>query len=189
MSKQAPTLARVGSHSVRLDLAPAPRPDGSRGPYRWAIVKEELFPTILTDWRGQPAAVTMESSRYEHSSGMSEWRIFPREARTYDTDHAPGTFGAHLTDTARRRLGELAEPLVVEYLASPDYRANRHAAVQSALYRIAGDLRTDGRYLRAASSAMADGGEITDAERDAWHKVADQYESLQVAMDSARGAA
>jgi hypothetical protein len=113
-----PVLIDTRSHSVRL---------GNRD----SLEREEFFPAFTAVWRGEVHHVDMEATRYSFADGeLSEWRIFPRTIRE-------GT-----TDLARKALGEICRPLVVEWLASDAYKASR---AQAFARQIANTLREE-RY-------------------------------------------
>lgn len=95
--------------------------------------REEVFPTFATEWRGAPVVVQMSADRYRYSgAGVSEWRIYVANA-IEGTD--PYGRGKALTPTAKSRLRDQLEPLVVEWLGSDEYRASRRSAVVRALSR------------------------------------------------------
>ena len=78
-------LDRVGSHSVSMGVN-----------YRDQIEKEECFGYFSATWRGEPVRVTVSADRYRHSSGMSAWRIYARDARIIDpTDERNSDYYYH----------------------------------------------------------------------------------------------
>jgi hypothetical protein len=166
MTKVIPSeLVRVGSHTVTLDRS-------------GKVEREEMFPVFNTEWRGQPATLQMEANRYRHSQGMSDWRIFPRDAREGHYDVR--TYGNELTDTARQRLGEQNTETVSAWLASDEYAASRRLAFVYALRRIAGELRTYGdvpsRDLRTAVERCSD--ELTSDDVGRFISVAQAFDTF-----------
>jgi hypothetical protein len=130
-----PTIVRR-SHWVGLDHA---------GRFQ----KEEVFTTYAATWRGRPVLVTMSADRYEHSSGVSEWRIYASEARE---EPAEGHYqGENLTDTARRRLSDQHKQVVRDWLESDDYHRSEAQAYADALRRVASDLRP---YMSEPASGL-----------------------------------
>lgn len=104
--------------------------------------REECYPSFHATWRGEPVRFTIQANRYEHSSGISEWRVYCQDAREgrYAFDREDGTRedgyrGRELTDTARARLREAAEPIVREWLASEEYRREHKRALASMVVR------------------------------------------------------
>lgn len=185
------TLHKVGSHSVRLEHAKEPSA-GIVANYSWHVIKEELFPQFLTTWRGVPVLVEMNANRYEHSSGMSEWRIYATAAykcSAEPNEHGYFTVSPSVTDTARARLGTECQPNVSEWLASVDYALSRERAINHALGRIARDMRGYGdppsRDLRAATVAMSKAHEITRESSARWEKVANAFDRYQEQLSKA----
>jgi hypothetical protein len=128
-------LVRTGSHHIGTGHSGEP-------------VKEEVYLYFLTEWRGQSAIVTMRLDRYSHAvwnnetntkepDRFSPWRCVASEARA-KTDEPHG-YGAHLTDTARRRLGEVHTDPALDWLGSDDYRRSVRSAALSAIWRAASD--------------------------------------------------
>lgn len=112
----APTLERVGSHSVT--------PSANS----FDTGREELFAYLVTEWRGVPVRVTVKATRYTYSGGeWSEWRAYATTAREIDTTR-PGTRGPEVSTLARSRLSEVCVPLVREWIASDAYTASRRKA-------------------------------------------------------------
>jgi hypothetical protein len=101
-------------------------------------ISEQVMITFTSAWRGKPATVRMEASRYTHSSGLSEWRIFAERVREGMHD-APS--GIQLSDTARRQLGDACEPAVKAWLATTAYKASRVVGLVAAIKRKLHDLR------------------------------------------------
>jgi len=132
-------LERVGSHFLTLGM-------GGK------VEKEECFGYFRTEWRGQPATITMHADRYaggmdRHNLTMGEWRIIGREARAYDPEKNGGR-GPELTETARQRLSEQNRSAMAAWIDSDDYRASRHAALLHAILR-----ETDG-MARSGTAAV-----------------------------------
>jgi hypothetical protein len=126
-------LDRVGSHSVSTGYN-----------YRDEIEKEECFGYFSATWRGQPVRLTMNADRYRHSSGMSEWRVYCRDAKVIEPDDDRNGdwyyHGASVSDTARQRLGEVCQPMMAEWLESDGYVTSRRLAFVRMLKRLASDL-------------------------------------------------
>lgn len=148
MATKTPTVQPARVHSHYLDLGYQDTPD---------VDKEQVFVTLIGAWRGERASVTMEANRYRHSEGLSEWRIFPSEARAHVDE--PNQWGAHLTDTARRRLGDAARPIVAAWLDGapldgpdgtvlPTYAESYYTAARHAVARAARSDRYDGNRIR-----------------------------------------
>jgi hypothetical protein len=179
-------ITLVRSHWITLELRPEPTPAGGRGPYRWGIIKEELFPSILTEWRGDSVVLGMSADRYEHSSGMSEWRVIGREARArHDADGQETTFGHAVSDLARRRLSEALAPLVYHWLRTEEYRLSRRSAIQHALARVIRDGRPTVKSadLRNAARAMLELGEISEGDLEDWGRLADLRDAYVDALE------
>jgi hypothetical protein len=176
-------LTRVGSHSVRLELAPEPRAElGTKATYRWQITKEEFYPVILTEWRGESVNLECSADRYLHSSGMSEWRIYARAGKIRSEDEAGNvTYGREITETARRRLFTELEHLVSEWLEGEEYRAGHRRAVFYALGRLLRDRYSDAaiRDLYSAAGAMVAAGEISADDRIDWLRVAEARQTYE----------
>jgi hypothetical protein len=191
-------LTLVRSHSVRLEMAPRPRAElTARAEYGWQITKEEAYATILTEWRGQSVNLELELSRYQHSSGMSEWRVLPYEARLRDDSTGEVIYGSGISDTARHRLFEALAPLAEAWLSTDQYRVSHRRAVQHALQRVLEGGRVGGgefaiRDLYGAVGAMLEAGEISKEDRLEWLRVAEirsnyerELEALGKAYDEA----
>lgn len=151
------TMTGARSHSVKLG---GPTDETSMS----GIDREEVFPTFATDWRGVAVVVQMNANRYRHSSGVSEWRIHV-ERGIEGTD--PYGRGKAISDTARSRLTDRLEPLVLEWLESDDYRQSKRAAVVHALARELAE-RT---YVQPASArAWEYAGRLASGEmtREQW---------------------
>lgn len=153
MTTKTPTVTPARVHSHYLDLGYHDTPD---------VDKEQVFLTFVGAWRGEPAAVTMQADRYRHSEGLSEWRVYATEARGY-TDEPHG-WGAHLTETARRRLSDAAKPTVLAWLDGatltgpdgdtlPTYTESYYSAARHAVARAARSDRYDGNRIRRMAHA------------------------------------
>lgn len=90
--------------------------------------KEEVTLTFPATWRGTPCTVRMSASRYEHSTGISDWRIYADEIRDSDGRES-------FTDLARQKLGAEYEPVVTDWLKSAEYQRS----YADAIYRMVRD--------------------------------------------------
>lgn len=102
--------------------------------------KEEGCLHFDASWRGRPVSVTMQADRYEHSSGISDWRIYATEAReghapTLEDGRRGRSLGDHLTETARHRLSDELKPAVAAWIASDAYTAARASALAAMILR------------------------------------------------------
>lgn len=186
MTTKTPTVAPARVHSHHVTLTNDERD----------VAKEQVFLTFLTEWRGQPAAVTMQADRYragmrgdEH---LTDWRVYAYEARGR-TDEAD-RFGPHLTDTARQRLGDAAEPAVLDWLNGaeladadgaplPVYLESSRRAIVRALAHNAGELGVTRGYTGDRIRRMADTwrGVCGADAADALHRMADALDQAQAA--------
>ena len=121
-------MDRTGSHHVSDEYA--------RGGYR-----EQVFGYFTATWLGEPVIVTMQADRYTHSSGLSDWRIYAEQARSFDPE-ANGGRGPELTDTARRRLSDACKPLMVAWLEGDEYAPSLADAVRNMIVREMKDRHT-----------------------------------------------
>lgn len=101
-------------------------------------LKVEVFPKLETSWRGQPVIVHMNCDRYRASfqgegEKLTDWRVYAHEARI-KTDE-PYRYGDHVSDLARRRLGDACKPIVMAWLESPEYAESERQAYVRALVR------------------------------------------------------
>lgn len=188
------TLDPAGSHFVTLDKARDPKPisDTTSTTYSWHITKEELYPTFRTEWRGAPVMLQMRADRYEHSSGLSDWRIVASTAyEMADPENPENQYarGAAVSDIARKRLADDHRQSVVDWLKSVDYVISRRAAVQRALARVADDLRgystPASRELRDASDAMYAASEIAHLQHRQWGVAANAFDRFTTAVAKA----
>jgi len=110
--------------------------------------KEELFPVLVLE--GVPRIGTVrakfEVSRYVHSSGWSDWRIYPR-ASEFEPSNGIG-------DKTRRAIAEAGEPVIREWLASPEYLASRQNAAAHALQRIIAESGVRGYAVENARTEL-----------------------------------
>jgi hypothetical protein len=125
MSAKDAVLNKTGSHWVSDDNHSS-RVDG--------ISKEEVFFYFSAKWRGQPVQVEVSADKYAHSSGMSDWRVYARAARYYDSESYGGR-GEETTGTARAALGELCVPIALEWLESDAYKASFQTALAHMVMR------------------------------------------------------
>ena len=123
------------------------------------INKEELWPNVRATWRGQELTAELEASRYRHSEGISEWRIFVRGARSLEG------YGLELSDVARSKLNEVCVPLVLEWLESDDYTAARTRTFAHTIAREIRDAGTREDY-RAATALEKFAGELVPEDRE-----------------------
>lgn len=132
MATKTPKIERVGA-SIHVSLL-----GGSSGQ------RIEAYLSYHTEWRGEPAAVTMQGDRYtvhsvsDQCDRLTDWRVHCQEARSgwYRCDAAPdGKLGHHLTETARRRLGDACRPDAVAWLASEEAAERLRRAYFSAAVR------------------------------------------------------
>lgn len=129
--------------------------------------REELHLGFDTAWRGRPVSVTMHADRYQHTSGISDWRIYATEAREghapiLDNGRTGRSLGDHLTDTARSRLSDELRPLVTDWLASPAYTVARTNALAEMIYReLTGTVTTYRPTSKARELLETYGAEIT----------------------------
>ena len=140
---------------------------------RYRVSKIETFPMLRTEWRGTPAVVTMPCDRYRTGAEpgrLTDWRVYAREARAVDPDAADEWAhyhrGAELTDTARSRLGVLAEPVVRAWLDSPAFAAEYRRALVYALIREIDELRPslDPEGARALAAIECNADQISKAD-------------------------
>jgi hypothetical protein len=131
MSAKDAALQKTGSHWVSDDNYSS-RADG--------ISKEEVYFYFTAQWRGRPVQVEVSADRYAHSSGISEWRVYARDARFYDPERNGGR-GEATTGTARAALGKLCVPIAEEWLTSDAYTASFQNALAHMVMR-----KFDGRY-------------------------------------------
>jgi len=123
------------------------------------ISKEELWPNVRATWRGQELTAELEASRYRHSEGMSEWRVFVRGARN------PEGYGLELSDVARSKLNDACVPLVREWLESDEYPAARARTFAHTLAREVRDAGTREDY-RAALAIEKFAGELVPEDHE-----------------------
>lgn len=185
MTQTATPRFTTGSHSISIEW------DGGV----LVVSKEEVFFYFETAWRGTPARVTISADRYRHSSGMSEWRLYASEAREIDPSDPDNRWtGAHLTDLARRRLGESCIPQASNWLAGGNtrydngvsYRTSRENAFGYALTRMASDLssRHDSTAtLRRALATFRD--ELSNETRSRLVRAADAYDTFTAILNDA----
>lgn len=165
MATSEAKMTGAGSHSVRFD---------NRG----QLEKEEVFPTFETTWRGAAVTVQMKASRYRHSSGMSEWRIF--------AEHTRDEHGNALTPLARGRMSEQLRPLVEAWLTTEEYAASRRQAFANAVQREFYDLRPSHhddipthnvRRLLATHAS-----ELSPAVLERFTRAADAFDAYAIAL-------
>ena len=98
------------------------------------IRKEELYPILTAVIRGAGRSIECSADRYRHSSGMSDWRIYPRDVRPADG----------IGEATMREIRQATTPVIADYLASAEYRSSRRRAVYAAIVREIHDSRYDG---------------------------------------------
>ena len=163
-------MDRTGSHHVSDEYA--------RGGYR-----EQVFGYFTATWLGEPVIVTMQADRYTHSSGLSDWRIYAEQARSFDAD-ANGGRGHELTDTARRRLSDACRPLMVAWLESDEYAPSLANAVRNMIVR-----EMDEKYGNGAGTMFTRyGHHLTPAQRTAIQDALDQRDAYRAAVETAANA-
>ena len=91
-------LLEVGSHYAALDWQNG----------RKTVTKEEVYPVVSANWRGQDLRVTLQASRYVASDATLGYVWTPWNVYVYDV-RLPSVDGeypreANVTDTARRAL-------------------------------------------------------------------------------------
>ena len=154
-------MERTGSHHVSDDYA--------RGGYR-----EQVFGYFKATWRGEPVIVTMQADRYTHSSGLSDWRIYAEQARSFDPERNGGR-GDDLTDTARGRLSDACKPLMAAWLDSDEYAPSLANAVRNMIVREMKDRHTSTAprlletYGDRLTATQHDAITTALAARDAYH--------------------
>lgn len=117
-----------GSHHLELN-------------HQGEIEKEEVYLYCNAVWRGQPVRFTISCDRYRHSSGLSEWRCYVREAEQ-------GSYVLHengnvvrddtrggVTETARLRLSEASKGMGHDWLCTNDYYPRSFKAALLAVFR------------------------------------------------------
>lgn len=161
-------MERTGSHHVSDEYA--------RGGYR-----EQVFGYFTATWLGEPVIVTMQADRYTHSSGLSDWRIYAEQARSFDPE-ANGGRGPDLTDTARKRLSDACRPAMAAWLESDEYPASLADAVRNMIVR----EMTDTRRGHAAPRLLeAYGDRLTRAQHAAITAALTKRDEYQAALDTA----
>jgi len=161
-----PELLLAGGHSI------------TAGYNNW---KEEVHLYYRTEWRGESVVVTMALSRYQHSSGISEWRIYAQDARVGTEAHG---CGPHLTDLAQSRLSAQLQPLAAEWLTTDAYRTSESLAYFHAVKRELGDATPYGGSKRAQQLLANYSEKFCDTQRgqliemcDAFDRFAGLYEA------------
>lgn len=165
--KKPPTLQQVSSHYITL----VNHPDG---------IKEEVYLYFNAHWRGEEVTVKMQASRYTHSAGLSEWRVYCTEAYSLPDGKDHYINRKHVTPTARARLADECETLVVQWLRSQDYRRSESAAYCHAIKEM---LRQANRYSDeptrdARQKVVQYSSKLTPMQREYLLKLADAVDEV-----------
>jgi len=175
-TKAEAKLIRASSHSVKFGCTVSA--DEMSG-----IDKEELYLTFTTTWRGADVVVQMGADRYRHSSGVSDWRIYPANAIEGSDPYGRGKA---LTDTARRRLSEQLTPLVEAFIAGDEYPVSRARAVVGALVRELAERSYSHPPSRRASefAIRIDPSVLTGGQWVAFRAACDAKDAAQAALEA-----
>ena len=137
------TLRHTNSHHVEIDSVNGP-----------GMQSEEVYGYFTVKTRGGTERdVTVSADRYRHSSGLSDWRIYPRDVRP-DDGVGPSTM---------REIREASTPMMEKWLASADYRTSRRQAFATAIKRLIRDVDYSSRRADDALARFAD--ELAPADR------------------------
>lgn len=148
--------------------------------YNGKIEHEQIVAYILTEWRGEPAVVEMQATRYRTDDGdLTGWNVFAKNAtkRTSDTKPLFMTYtDPDLTGTARTRLGAQYGAEVVNAIESNQevvFDARRRGVLY-AIKSMARDLGATDMMRKAVVENMAmltddDVTNITQATLDIDH--------------------
>lgn len=118
--------------------------------------KEEIFFRFETEWRGEPAFVTISADKYSYNGEkMSEWRIYCTEARKQE-------WGEYHTDTAKSRFSEVYRPVVEAWLQSEAYAPSRQRAFEHMAARVLDDLDHERDIPRLYEFIEAHRSEMTE---------------------------
>lgn len=177
--KEQPTPELIKtSVSVRLEVSGC------------GVNREEAFLYFDTEWRGSPAAVTMQASRYTYArqgnqqDDWSPWVIYASAAEagswreTIESDYRVGR-GGYLTDTAKKRLSDQCEPIVRKWLGGTNYLMAKRDAVFYAVKNLAHDFRPYSdptwRFRDTVDSLRED---LTQERQDYLTEIADAYDKF-----------
>lgn len=121
------------SHFITLDWM-----NGHGGGSGFGPVCEEVHPIARATWRGKLYRVELEASRYRHTSGWSDWRVYARSTEELEPDGSEMDYMRRRpgTDKARAAMSEATAPLVREWLGSSrDYDESRRRELARGIAR------------------------------------------------------
>jgi len=81
--------------------------------------KESVTFDVRAEWRSEAVTMRVTADRYNHSNGMSQWRIYGGNGVYGDDLH--GFRLRDLSDTAKARIVALARPMVEDWLSSGEW--------------------------------------------------------------------
>lgn len=184
MTARDANLDHTGSHHIESAIS-SQAADG--------IGKEQVFLYFAATWRGKPVTVTMQADRYAASffdgdenkstNRLTDWRVYASEARFIDPDKNGGR-GDDVTETARRALSNLCEPLVYPWLASNAYTVSFQAAASRMIMRYFRDDYSASRRVAEVLATFRD--RLPDAHFGAIKATLDAYtayEEVKAATD------
>jgi len=142
------------------------------------IRKEQVYARLASNWRGQDVQIEAVLDRYQHSNGLSDWRLYSVDVRAWD--QARGGFYDYVSDVARQRLREACAPVALAYTTSDDYAITWHAA----LVRAIRDAVREERYDSVALTRRM----VEAWSRDLGRETCETFEHLAKQLEGVRQA-
>ena len=94
-----------------------------------SLTKEEVYFTVEATWRGDRVSFEIEATRYKHSGGWSDWRIYVRSGLD------------SFTEPQSRAFNEVGKPMVEQWLGSDEYPASRQRAFYNSIRSVVREER------------------------------------------------